>query len=117
MVSSDSAAAVFFDGYASPVTFPVSTVPPSFITGIAPLSDASTRTIVGGNFFALGPCEVHYTLSFGSFPIISSSCNVTSTTSVEFTLAARQPAAAVLGVRFLVYFLPQGRECALQWAT
>lgn len=109
-----STAAVFFDGYASPAIYFVSTVPAAFITGVSPLSavSASTLTITGGNFLAIGPCEVHYVISFFSPPIVASRCNVASTTSVEFTLAASPPASAARFVTFQVFFLPTGKVFA-----
>lgn len=109
--STHCAAAVFFPGYASPAVFLVSTVHPPLITRISPASaaPASTLTIIGDNFFALGPCEVLYTISFPSNPIESSRCNVTSTQTVEFTLAASSPAAAIRSVKLIVYFLPPGK--------
>jgi hypothetical protein len=109
--STHCAAAVFFLGYASPAVFLVSTVHPPLFTRISPASaaPASTLTIIGDNFFALGPCEVVYKISFLSGFIPSSRCNVTSTQTVEFTLAASSPAAFIRSVTLMVYFFPNGK--------
>jgi hypothetical protein len=104
---------VLFAGYRTPASFLVSTVPAPFITSISPASaaPASTLTVIGGNFFALGPCQATYNPP-AAFPIDATSCNVTSTSVVVLTLATAPPAAAMRLVSFKVFFLPSGDPLA-----
>jgi hypothetical protein len=68
---------------------------------------ASSVTLVGDNFFALGPCEATLFFLYPDQERINA-CNITSATSVVFTLPASLPAPA-RSATVMLDFLPIGK--------